>query len=99
MAKPFDPYHKWLGIAPKDQPPHRYRLLGIDPFEEDRSARIASLAAEVELAPDGPFSAVLGVGYAAQSREVRAHDVHAHAATAGLVRLVPGGEAGLEHQS
>ena len=31
----FDPYHKWLGIAPKDQPPHHYRLLGIDLFESD----------------------------------------------------------------
>jgi len=36
MAESFDPYHKWLGIAPKDQPPHYYRLLGIDPFEGDR---------------------------------------------------------------
>ncbi len=31
----FDPYHKWLGIAPQQQPPHYYRLLGIDLFEED----------------------------------------------------------------
>ncbi len=31
----FDAYHKWLGIAPKDQPPTHYRLLGIDAFEED----------------------------------------------------------------
>lgn len=31
----FDPYHKWLGIAPKDQPPNHYRLLGIDLFEAD----------------------------------------------------------------
>ncbi len=31
----FDPYHKWLGIKPKDQPPHHYRLLGIDLFEDD----------------------------------------------------------------
>ncbi len=34
MAK-FDPYHKWLGIPSKDQPPDHYRLLGIDLFEED----------------------------------------------------------------
>lgn len=34
MSK-FDPYHKWLGISPKDQPPHHYRLLGIDLFETD----------------------------------------------------------------
>jgi len=32
----FDYYYKWLGITPKDQPPHHYRLLGIDPCEEDR---------------------------------------------------------------
>jgi len=31
----FDPYRKWLGIAPKDQPPNFYRLLGIDLFESD----------------------------------------------------------------
>lgn len=29
----FDPYHHWLGIPPKDQPPHHYRLLSIDLFE------------------------------------------------------------------
>ena len=34
-AESFDPYHKWLGIAPKDQPPTYYRLLGIDLFESD----------------------------------------------------------------
>jgi formylglycine-generating enzyme required for sulfatase activity len=33
MAAGFDPYHAWLGIAPKDQPPHHYRLLAIDLFE------------------------------------------------------------------
>ncbi len=31
----FDPYHKWLGIPPKDQPPNHYRLLGIELFEAD----------------------------------------------------------------
>ncbi len=31
----FDPYHRWLGVSPKDQPPTYYRLLGIDPFEPD----------------------------------------------------------------
>ena len=31
----FDPYHRWLSIAPKDQPPSHYRLLGIDEFESD----------------------------------------------------------------
>lgn len=36
MAKDFDPYYKWLGIPPKDQPPNHYRLLGIEVFESDR---------------------------------------------------------------
>lgn len=31
----FDPYHKWLGIPPKEQPPNHYRLLGIVLFESD----------------------------------------------------------------
>jgi hypothetical protein len=35
MAATFDPYHKWLGISPKDQPPDHYRLLAIDRFESD----------------------------------------------------------------
>ena len=35
MSEQFDAYHKWLGIPPKDQPPHHYRLLGLDPFESD----------------------------------------------------------------
>ena len=35
MAESFDPYRKWLGIPPKDQPPNHYRLLGIDLFEAD----------------------------------------------------------------
>ena len=35
MAADFDPYYKWLGIHPKDQPPHHYRLLGVELFESD----------------------------------------------------------------
>jgi len=35
MASDFDPYYKWLGIPPKDQPPHHYRLLGIELYESD----------------------------------------------------------------
>jgi curved DNA-binding protein CbpA len=31
----FDPYHKWLGIPPEDQPPSHYRLLGIPELESD----------------------------------------------------------------
>lgn len=33
--KPFNPYHKWLGIPPEDQPPHYYRLLALQLFEDD----------------------------------------------------------------
>ena len=29
----FDPYYIWLGIAPDEQPPDHYRLLGIRKFE------------------------------------------------------------------
>lgn len=35
MSATFDPYYKWLGIAPKDQPPNHYRLLGLENFEPD----------------------------------------------------------------
>lgn len=35
MTEPFNPYHKWLGISPQEQPPHHYRLLGIELFESD----------------------------------------------------------------
>ncbi len=35
MSDRFDPYHRWLGISPKDQPPTHYRLLGIDEYEND----------------------------------------------------------------
>lgn len=35
MAESFDPYHKWLGIPPAEQPPNHYRLLGIGVFESD----------------------------------------------------------------
>jgi hypothetical protein len=31
----FDPYWKWLGIPPEEQPADHYRLLGIAPFESD----------------------------------------------------------------
>jgi hypothetical protein len=35
MSEEFDPYRKWLGIAPHELPAHHYRLLGIAPFEDD----------------------------------------------------------------
>jgi hypothetical protein len=48
MANVFDPYHRWLGIAPKDQPPNHYRLLAIDLFESD--AEVIRDAAEQRIA-------------------------------------------------
>jgi WD40 repeat protein len=35
MNVAFDPYHKWLGIPPEEQPPNDYRLLGLRLFESD----------------------------------------------------------------
>ena len=36
MGDQFDPYHKWFGIAPFEQPANHYRLLGIRNFEADK---------------------------------------------------------------
>jgi hypothetical protein len=44
----FDPYHKWLGIPPGDQPPHYYRLLALQPFESD--AEVIHSAADQRMA-------------------------------------------------
>lgn len=35
MAESFDPYHRWLGIPPDQQPANHYRLLGLAAFEDD----------------------------------------------------------------
>ncbi len=48
MSDVFDPYYKWLGIPPKDQPPHHYRLLGIELFESDSD--VISSAADGRMA-------------------------------------------------
>lgn len=40
----FDPYHEWLGIPPKDQPPHAYRLLAVELFESN--PKVIEAAAE-----------------------------------------------------
>ncbi len=37
ILKKIDPYHEWLGIPPKHQPPNHYRLLGLEQFEDDRN--------------------------------------------------------------
>lgn len=36
MSRDFDPYYKWLGIAPQERPPHYYRLLGLRTYEADQ---------------------------------------------------------------
>jgi hypothetical protein len=48
MSGSFDPYHKWLGISPKDQPPNHYRLLAVDLFESDPD--VISSAADQRMA-------------------------------------------------
>lgn len=35
ISKPFDPYYKWLAIAPDEQPANYYRLVGVREFEDD----------------------------------------------------------------
>ena len=35
MSGDLDPYHRWLGIPPEEQPANRYRLLGLVKFESD----------------------------------------------------------------
>ena len=44
----FDPYYKWLGIPPDEQPPHHYRLLAIKLFEAD--ADVIESAADQRMA-------------------------------------------------
>jgi hypothetical protein len=46
--KDFDPYHKWLGIPPEEQPPHHYRLLGLKTFESD--SEVVDAAADRQMA-------------------------------------------------
>ncbi len=60
MSEQFDPYRKWLGIPPEEQPPHHYRLLGLVPFESD--TEVIATAADGRMAllkqfQNGPFSA------------------------------------------
>jgi hypothetical protein len=35
MSESFDPYYRWLAIPPAEQPPHYYRLLGVQLFDEN----------------------------------------------------------------
>ena len=44
----FDPYHKWLGIPPREQPADYYRLLGLVKFEDDPD--VIAIAADQRMA-------------------------------------------------
>ena len=48
MDNQFDPYLKWLGIAPADQPANHYRLLGIPELIDD--ADVIENAADRQMA-------------------------------------------------
>jgi hypothetical protein len=62
MGEKFDPYYKWLGIPPKDQPPHHYRLLGIELFEQDREVidaaanRLMGYLKDLAVGDEGAYS-------------------------------------------
>lgn len=65
MSNTFDPYHTWLGIAPSEQPPNHYRLLGIALFEESRD--VISNAADRQMAHIRTFQ---GGKHAAESQKL-----------------------------
>ena len=48
MSESFNVYQKWLGIPPHQQPPHHYRLLGIELFESD--PEVIAYAADRQMA-------------------------------------------------
>ena len=51
----FDPYYRWLGIPPEEQPANHYRLLGVSDFEED--LEVIAVAADRQMAHVKTFSA------------------------------------------
>ena len=55
MPEAFDAYYKWLGIPSEEQPPDRYRLLGIRMFEPDPD--VISNAADQRMAHIRSFQA------------------------------------------
>ncbi|OYV86492.1 MAG: hypothetical protein B7Z73_11640, partial [Planctomycetia bacterium 21-64-5] len=61
VSESLDPYRKWLGIPPAEQPPDHYRLLGVGRFEDDPDT-ISNAAdrqmAHVRTFQTGPHSAV-----------------------------------------
>jgi hypothetical protein len=65
MSEQFDPYHEWLAIPPKDQPPNHYRLLGVDLFEENPN--VSESAADRQMAHLRTFQ---GGRHAAESQKL-----------------------------
>ena len=63
MADKFDPYHKWLGIPPREQPANYYRLLGLELFEQDVDA--------IEAAADRLLNYVRDVAKVEHRKEAR----------------------------
>ncbi|QDU58427.1 hypothetical protein [Aeoliella mucimassa] len=61
----FDPYHKWLGIPPAEQPPNCYRLLGLTLLEQDPD--VIATAADRQMAHVKSFAAGR---YASHSQEL-----------------------------
>jgi len=68
MDEAFDPYRKWLGIPPDEQPPNHYRLLGLAPFESD--PEVIANAADARMAHLKTFQTGR---YAALSQKVLNH--------------------------
>ncbi|HVX60543.1 MAG TPA: PA14 domain-containing protein [Pirellulales bacterium] len=57
----FDPYRKWLGIPPAEQPPNHYRLLALGPFEDDPEvieSAVDQRMAHIRTFQTGPHSAL-----------------------------------------
>ena len=61
----FDPYYTWLGIPPKDQLPHHYRLLGIEILKVNADViataapSLADASAEISPEEDAAFQKML----------------------------------------
>ncbi|MDG2207671.1 MAG: hypothetical protein P8K78_07180 [Pirellulales bacterium] len=63
MTKEFDPYHKWLGIAPEERVPTHYRLLGLNLFESDPEV--------IEAAADRQMTYLQGVSEGAEFEQAQ----------------------------
>ncbi len=58
---PFDPYHRWLGIPPREFPPDRWRLLGLTPGERNEAtirAAVDQRLGFLRTLQQGPFGEV-----------------------------------------